>query len=119
MKKSEKDLLGLYRLLPAEAAHQLVDFAEFLASRYQPESMQLASPEDIPRPDKESVVAAVKRLSATYPMLDKDKLLNETATLVSQHMIQGRDAVEVIDELEDIFSKQYDMLVNDQQQENS
>lgn len=120
MKKSTKKLLEFYRELPDEVAQQLLDFAEFLALRHKVEVKELSLPEKISRPDSsESVVIAVKRLSATYPMLNKDKLLNETASLVSQNLLQGRDAVEVIDELEVIFSEQYDMLIEEFKQENS
>lgn len=119
MKKSTKKLLDFYRNLPDEVAQQLLEYAEFLALRYQVEIKEISLPEKISRPDMESVVAAVKRLSATFPMLDKDQLLNETAGLVSQHMLQGRDAVEVIDELEAIFSKQYAMLVEEFKQESA
>lgn len=119
MKKSTKKLLALYRELPDEAAQQLLDFAEFLASRYTEISEEIPLPQEIERPHKESVVLAVKRLSATYSMLNKDKLLDETASLVSQNLLQGRDAIEVIDELESIFSKQYDMLVEELKQENA
>lgn len=119
MKKSTKKLLAFYRNLPDEVALQLLDYAEFLSSRYQVEVKELSLPEDIPRPEKEAVVVAIKRLSATYPMLDNDHLLNETAALVSQHMLQGRDAVEVIDELEAIFSKQYDIHVEETKQESA
>ena len=113
MKKSTKKLLDYYRELPDEVAQQLLEFAEFLAQRYRKEVKEVPLPEDILRPDQESVVVAVKRLSATYPMLNKDKLLNETASLVSQNLIQGRDAAEVIDELEEIFRKEYDILVEE------
>lgn len=116
MKKSTKKLLQHYRKLPDEVAQQLLDFAEFLASRHQTEAQELVLPEDISRPEKEAVVVAVKRLSATYHMLDKDLLLNESAALVSQHMLQGRDAVEVIDELEDVFSSQYETYVEEYKQ---
>ena len=119
MKKSTKKLLEFYRELPDEVAQQLLDFAEFLASRHKVEVKELSLPEKISRPDSESVVIAVKRLSATYPMLNKDKLLNETASLVSQNLLQGRDAVEVIDELEVIFSEQYDILVEEFKQEDA
>lgn len=119
MKKSTKKLLAYYRELPDEVAQQLLDFAEFLALRYQVEVKEIASPEEITRPDKESVVIAVKRLSATYPMLDKDKLLNETASLVSQNMLQGRDSIEVIDELEVIFRRHYEILIEESKQENA
>lgn len=113
MKKSTKKLLEVYRVLPEEVAQQLLDFAEFLASRYKVEVKEISLPEKISRPESESVVIAVKRLSATYPMLNKDKLLNETASLVTQNMLQGRDAEEVIDELEAIFRKEYDLLVEE------
>lgn len=119
MKKSTKKLLAYYRNLPDEVAQQLLDFAEFLASRHKVEVKEVSFPEKITRPDSESVVVAVKRLSATYPMLNKDKLLNETASLVSQNMLQGRDAVEVIDELEVIFRKEYETIVEEINQENA
>ena len=119
MKKNTKKLLGFYRDLPDEVAQQLLDYAEFLVSRYKVEVKEISSPEDISRPDNESVVIAVKRLSATYPMLNKDTLLNETASLVSQHLLQGRDAVEVIDELEAIFNKQYEILVEELKQDSA
>ena len=100
MKKSTKKLLAYYRDLPDDVAQQLLEFAEFLASRHNVEAKEISIPEAIPRPDKESVVVAVKRLTATYPMINKDNLLDGTASLVSQNMLQGRDAVEVIDELD-------------------
>ena len=116
MKKSTKKLLSFYRNLPDEVAQQLLDYAEFLALRYQVEIKEISLPEEIVRPESESVVAAVKRLSATYPMLDKDKLLNDTAGLVSQHILQGRESIEVIDELEEIFSHQYTLLIDELKQ---
>ena len=119
MKKSTKKLLEFYRNLPDEVAQQLVDYAEFLASRHNVEIKAISSPEDIARPDKESVVIAVKRLTATYPMLNTDKLLDKTASLVSQNMLQGRDAIEVIDELEVIFRQHYEILVEESKQEDT
>lgn len=117
MKKSKKKLIGFYESLPDVAAQQLLDFAEFLASRHQVEIKEIGPPEDITRPEKESVVIAVKRLSATYPMINKDKLLNETASLVTQHLIQGRDAIEVIDELENLFKQQYAVMLDEIKQD--
>lgn len=114
MKKSEKQLLNLYRSLPKAARSNLLDFARFLAERYPPETETMAAPLSIPRPREESVIAAVKRLSATYPMLDKDTMLHETSALVAQHLIQGRDATDVIDELETIFLRRYQSLETDE-----
>ena len=119
MKKSTKKLLAFYSELPDEAAQQLLDFSEFLASRYSTDLVEIPSPENIPRPEQESVVIAVKRLSATYPMINKDKLLDETSSLVSQNMLQGRGAVEVIDELEIVFKKHYEILIEESKQESA
>ena len=65
-------------------------------------------PQPIPRPESETVVGAIKRLSATFPMLDRAKLLNETSVLVTQHVMRGRDATEVIEELEVLFRRHYE-----------
>ena len=59
---------------------------------------------------QERVVAAVKRLSKTYFMLDKSKMLGATSDLVTQHIMQGREASDVIDELEQVFIDQYQRL---------
>ena len=100
----------------------VVSFAEFLSSRNgslpltvpgfsEPAlPVEIPEPESIPRPEDEKVVAAVKRLSKTYFMLDKKKMLGETSDLVTQHIIQRRDVVEVIDELEAVFSREYQLL---------
>jgi hypothetical protein len=62
------------------------------------------------------VVVAIKRLRATYPMLEPSKLLTETYELMTQHVMQGRDRVEVIDELEVIFRRHYERtLASDQE----
>jgi hypothetical protein len=113
LKKSKKKLLKYFEILPDEAAQQLIDFAEFLAAKYQIEVTEIALPENIDRPEKESVVAAVKRLSATYPMINKDSILDKTASLVTQNLVQGRDVVAVIDELEQVFSETYASLVQE------
>jgi hypothetical protein len=116
-KKPEKRLLEILDRLDATHIATLIDFAEFLAARASPpaglpETAQPAVrlPADIPRPEKESVVKAIKRLAATYPMVDRSKMLNETSTLMSQHIMQGRDSVEVIDELEVMFRTCYEKL---------
>ena len=56
------------------------------------------------------MVKAIKRLGATYPMLDRSKMLNETSVLMTQHIISGRDVIEVIDELEIMFRRHYEKL---------
>lgn len=122
MSRLEDQVLALFRALPAGDQATLLAFAEFLRSRAGAVAVPVApeapapvpEPETIPRPEQESVVKAVKRLSRTYPMLDKSKILNETSALVAQHVIQGRDAVEVIDELEVVFRRFYQELKSGQ-----
>ena len=103
----EKRLLSLVRQLPKAQAEQLLEFAEFLAGRHAPVETA-TEPLPIPRPAEENVIKAVKRLSATYPMLDRVKLLDEASHLMTQHVIQGRAAAEVIDELEVLFRRHYE-----------
>ncbi len=116
-KASEKRLRDILRRLPESQAQMLIEFAEFLEARHaQPGATtglpETATPQPIPRPEQESVVKAIKRLAATYPMLDRSKMLNETSSLMTQHVMQGREAVEVIDELEVMFRRHYEKLTN-------
>jgi hypothetical protein len=108
----------LEKLAPADRA-AVRSFAEFLLQRTETSAgapaprpvetvpVPVPEPQALPRPDDEKVVAAVKRLSKTYFMLDKAKMLGATSELVTQHIVQGRDAAEVIDELEQLFASHY------------
>jgi hypothetical protein len=119
MTSEEARLLDLFAALAPGERDSLLAFAEFLQTRGPSignvgalavpprKQVERPTPLDIPRPEKEAVVAALKRLTATYPMLDKSKLLSDTSGLVTQHIMQGRPHVEVIDELEAIFSRHY------------
>jgi hypothetical protein len=40
-------------------------------------------------------------------MLERDQLLDQTSSLMMSHVLQGRDAASVIDELEVVFSEHY------------
>jgi len=111
IKKSETKLLHQFKDLPKEAQKSLLDFCDFLSAQYPVSDKQIPAPKDIARPDAESVVAAMRRLSDTYHMLNKDSLLHEASSLMSQHILQGREAKEVVDELEIIFKKFYDELI--------
>jgi len=125
MTPEQKDaFFSLLEGLSAADQTAVTSFAEFLSSRggslpvpvpvvSPPEPVlpvEIPEPESIPRPEDEKVVAAVKRLSKTYFMLDKKAMLGETSDLVTQHIIQGRDVVEVIDELETLFNLKYQSL---------
>jgi hypothetical protein len=105
-----KKLLRLFRELSPARQGALLEYAEFLAGRDASEGLNVVpqEPLSIPRPEQESVVKAIQRLMASYPMLDRNKLLHETSAQMSRHVIQGIPAVEVIDELEMIFRRQYE-----------
>lgn len=109
--KTEKRMREILGELPEAQVTALLEYAEFLAARYGG-AKEVTAPLDIPRPGNESVVKAIKRLGATYPMLDRSKMLNETSILMTQHVIHGRYAVEVIDELEILFRRHYEKHAN-------
>lgn len=104
----EQKLIGRFRALSAEQQALLLEFAEFLAQRAQAAVPQAAVPVPGPRPVNETVVKAIQRLTRTYPMLDRRKLLVETSRCVEQHVVHGRAAEEVITELEFIFAQHYE-----------
>lgn len=110
-------IVELFEQLPEAERKSLLDFAEFLASRCEPAEPLSLEPKVIPRPDEESVVAAMKRLRQTYHMIDHSKLLHEASGLMAQHLMQGRPAPEVIDDLEQMFLRYFEKLVEDRNKE--
>lgn len=137
MSNGEQRLLEILRSLPEAEAGSLVDYAEFLLLRApqkqrlqtlssdaagasmaglssMPTALSKVEPDtsielaDIPRPETETIIGAVKRLSETYHMLSKDKMLHETADLVGQSMMGTRDTADVIDDLEQVFRRYYE-----------
>ena len=120
--KESQQLISLFESLSITDQCSLLSFAEYLVQR-DPDSRLVTSapaisepepvpePELLPRPENERVVAAVKRLSKSYFMLDKRKILGLTSDLMTQHILQGKEAELVIDELEETFSEFYRQLV--------
>ncbi|MDM8564854.1 Crp/Fnr family transcriptional regulator [Candidatus Halobeggiatoa sp. HSG11] len=98
-------LQTIFKQLSLEQQQTLIEFAEFLFSKTTKKTV--IETKLLPRPSTESVIAAIKRLSKSYPMLDKAIMLDETSRLMTEHIIQGRDKIEVIDELETIFLSHY------------
>ncbi|NBC49834.1 MAG: hypothetical protein GVY22_18030 [Gammaproteobacteria bacterium] len=124
----ERRLLKLFRALEPRDRTTLLAFAQFLTaggaesdkrpSNQKDETDALAQqPRPEPRPQDESVVAAIKRLRRVYPMLDPGEMLHETSSLMAAHVLQGRDAGAVIDELECLFSAHYEALSKSDAQE--
>ena len=114
MNAKERQILKIYRELDDAARESLLAFAEFLLSRPATTPSELPEPEPIERPAEETVIAAIRRLSSSYHMVDAGALFNETSSLMTQHIMQGRPAGEVIDELERLFEQRYRKLVEEQ-----
>lgn len=136
MTEQEQTLLSLFENLSEQDAQTLLRFAEFLAQTEMPvttgQQQTLASrpqktgepetagqestipqPVAVEKPENEKVVDALKRLSATYPMLEKKKLLDKASALVAQHVMFGQPAPVVIGQIEDLFQKEYDRFVEE------
>jgi len=120
-----KALLETLEKLSSTDQSAVVSFAEFLLCRSTGVSMpsfepveptadkppeEIPEPVHIPAPEDERVIAALKRLSKTYSMLSKNKTLGMTSDLMTQHIMQRREASEVIAELERVFQEEYEAL---------
>ncbi len=111
----KRRLLEFYSRLDEESRATLLTFADFLANRDQEGVVAeeiSREPLDIPRPEQESVVAAIRRLTETYPMLERKELLNETSSLMSAHVLQGRVAQDVVNDLERVFRGHYERFLS-------
>lgn len=110
MNSYERRLLRVARKLDEVQKEQLLQFAEFLASRRR-EPLAVARAPELPalRPaqEGETVVGAIKRLREGYAMLDAKAMLNDTAALMSRHVVGGAPAEEVIAQLEVLFAEHY------------
>ena len=124
MNDTEQRLLTLLSRLSEQDQQSLLRFAEFLAQQPaviatpaavntpQPDT-DIPQPQLIDRPENERVADALKRLSASYPMLDKKGLLGKASELVAQHVMFGKPANVVIDEIEIIFEQAYAKFVRE------
>ena len=110
MNKTESKLLNIFSDLDKDDQNSVMSFAEFLLEKEKQDGRLVVFDQPIvtPRPKEERVVAAIKRLSNSYPMLKKNSMLNETAALMSDHILKGREAEDVIDELETLFNTRYE-----------
>ena len=100
--------------LDSENLSTLLAFAEFLHARQPDIVVEVSNPAIVPRPENESVIGAIRRLSRGYPMLARDTLLNEAVSLMTRHIMSGKSAVETIDRLDALFSSRYQAFQSDQ-----
>jgi len=111
----QKQLLKYFSGLDEERKRALLEYAGYLYERSEKKPLVLTEPKIIPRPEQESVVGAIKRLSASYEMIDKQTMLHELSGLMAQHMLQGRPADAVITEIESVFITKYQSLLDKQE----
>ena len=117
LQNDKKRLNSLFGKLDRSQRHTLLEFAEFLTGKTEPATIvEVIAPVIQVRPEEESVVKAIRRLSESYPMLEKSALLNETSKLMSQHVMQGVQAKEIIDQLEAFFVEQYQLFLAEKQE---
>jgi hypothetical protein len=109
MKSKLREIKLLLAELDDDHQQAIVDYATFLVQKYKTDNSGARDlkPESIERPGQETVIAAIKRLKKTYYMLDTDSMLSQTSALMGQHILKGREASDVIDELQSIFQTQY------------
>ena len=117
LRGERRQLLALFDKLEQPDRDTLLAFADFLTTRKPVgEGAKKSAPEQpkaIERPETESVVAAIRRLSGSYFMLDRQEMLNDTASLMGAHVMQGRPAADVINELESVFKSHYDRYLEE------
>jgi hypothetical protein len=113
MKRDAKALADLFNTLDNERQQSLFDYAEFLQSQGGLVQQEISEPVDVPRPESESVVGAIKRLKKTYPMIDSMEVFAVASNLMTDHMVKGRDAEEVINEIENLFEDTYRKLLRE------
>lgn len=109
MSSDDTKLQRLFGELTDDDRITVLSFVEYLHNRQQRVvvALPLQLPLEIPRIADESVPAALKRLRQTYPMLDASDLLAEASDLLSQYLMLGRAAPDVIDEMESLFLRHY------------
>ena len=109
--RDDKRLGRVFEALSPDDKKTLLAFAEFLLLRAgdaaDADEQGPVEPLRVDPQPGESVVAAIKRLSKSYSMLDRGKMLNDTSTLMSAHVLQGRPREVVIKELEALFRRCY------------
>ena len=113
VERGEKKLLELFERLAPEQQDRLIAFAEFLGGSEADAAGAASEPVAIPRPDGETVPMAIRRLVRAYPMLDRRRLMAEASQFMAQHALEGRPAHEVIDELEAVFARHYQIMRGD------
>ena len=112
MAKSDKvttsNMTLVFENLMPEDQKTVYQFAQFLAEKNPNKEGLVLHPLGIERPAVEKVVAAIKRLRANYPMIQRKTVFHDASSLMTQHIMEARPATDVIDELETLFADEYE-----------
>ena len=118
LSKAERQLCKLYKNLNDNNREALMSFAEFLNSKtldLNPKETEAVL--QVPLPfevdENESVVKGIKRLKSSYFMIENEDLLHEVSAFMTQHVMQGVSAVEIMPEIEKVFKKFYEQYKQD------
>ena len=113
MKRDAKALSDLFNTLDKDRQQSLFDYAEFLQTKGGNVQRDIGKPVEVPRVENETVVGAIKRLKQSYPMIDSMEVFAVASNLMTDHMVKGRDAEEVINEIEVLFEDTYNKLLKE------
>ncbi|RLA07331.1 MAG: hypothetical protein DRQ51_06455 [Gammaproteobacteria bacterium] len=115
-----ESLIDIYNNLSPKNKISLMSYGLFLEQSYDNKKF-LSTTKDItklkpklikPSAD-ESVFAALSRLKKSYTMLNIDVMFDELSTLVSSHIVQGKNKKDVIIKLESIFVEEYQKQIKE------
>ena len=114
-KRTASMLAELFDTLDDERKASLFDYAEFLQSKGGLVPKEIGEPVEIPRPEEETVVGAIKRLKQTYPMIESRTVFTAASTLMTEHMVNGRNVIEVIDEMQILSHESFEEFLKDKE----
>ena len=109
-KLEERQLRAVLEALTDAEVVSVLDFAQYLRDRRRTAQKPSTEIVEIPRPEDESVIAAIRRLTQTYPTLDRGTVFNEASSLMTRHVVQGESREDTIDRLEALFQSRYTSL---------
>jgi len=115
--KTSTELSEIFESLNEQRQQSLLDYASYLHSLGDLQNKEIPEPEFIERPETETVVGAIKRLKTTYHMVESMKVFSDASALMTEHMVKGRDVIEVIDEMEVLFEDAYKELLSEQEKQ--
>jgi hypothetical protein len=113
LSKAERKLCKFYKGLRKGERETLLSFAEFLNTKQTASNKAKKTEAVLQHPilsiaeENESVVKGIKRLKSSYFMIDDEDLLQQVSSLMSEHIMKGVSAQDVILKIEAVFEQFY------------